>query len=137
MRRAEVLVEGDEIGTELVEHLCMTAAGAALAAVVVPAAVVRLGDFEADIGLDDAGDGRELIAKSAAGILGIVRRLSAFSRALMRSTELAPEAAMMSRVMSLVRACSSGPWCRDRQGVPPFWSLRTVRAVMLTRFLGE
>ena len=71
MRVAEVLVEGGEALGEVLEHLAVPAVDVALVAVVVPAAVVGLGDFEADVGLDDLGDGAELVAQPAAGVVGV------------------------------------------------------------------
>ena len=52
----------------------------------VPAAVIRLGDFKTDVGLNDPGDGPELIAKAALRVVGIalgaldlIERLEAFN----------------------------------------------------------
>ncbi len=63
----------DQTLGQMTEHLTMMAIGAALAAMGVPTAVVGLSDFQANIGLDDAGDGGQLVAQAA--VAGIRRRL--------------------------------------------------------------
>ena len=100
MRVAEVLVEGDEAVGEVLEHLAVAAVDVALAAVVVPAAVVGLGDFEADVGLDDLGDRAELVAEAAAGVVAARSGRPRGLEGLDAGDGVGAGLVMMSRVLS-------------------------------------
>src|SRR5205814_7398517 len=67
---------------EMAGHAGLASTGAAFIAVVVPAAIIRLGDFEADVGLDDASDGGELAGEAAHRIRGVVGLFAGFVEGL-------------------------------------------------------